>query len=107
MGPAAAILETRIRRIADVEEEVFDRLAIEEPLEIRLGFLEHGKRTTRAISVTMRTPGSDDELAAGFLFTEGIVRTPDQLVRIRHWPVMDEKQNTILIDLADAVKVDL
>jgi FdhD protein len=59
----------RFARGAGVEGEDF--LAIEEPLEIRLG------RTP--ISVTMRTPGHDRELAAGFLFTEGIIHEPDDL----------------------------
>jgi len=43
-----------------------DLLAVEEPLEIRLG--------DRNVAITMRTPGNDEELAAGFLFTEGILR---------------------------------
>jgi FdhD protein len=50
---------------------VQDYLAVEEPLEIRVG--------ETPVSVTMRTPGHDLELAAGFLFTEGIISSRDQL----------------------------
>jgi FdhD protein len=50
---------------------VHDLLPVEEPLEIRLG--------GRTVSITMRTPGHDTELAAGFLFTEGIIRAADQI----------------------------
>jgi FdhD protein len=52
-----------------------DYLAAEEPLEIRVG--------TEPLSVTMRTPGHDLELAAGFLFTEGIVRSADQIISLQ------------------------
>ncbi len=55
-----------------------DRVATEEPLEIRVD--------TRSISVTLRTPGHDNELAAGFLVTEGILRRPDQIVRFHPHP---------------------
>ena len=48
-----------------------DLLAVEEPLEIRLG--------ARPVSITMRTPGSDFDLAAGFLFTEGIIEGPEPI----------------------------
>ncbi len=93
-----------------------DVLAIEEPLEIRLGFADG---THRAASITMRTPGDDAELAAGFLFTEGIVKTPDQIKQIRHCGLKIGKvsgaldraaalnSNTIRVDLADNAPVDL
>ncbi len=50
-----------------------DLLAVEEPLEIRLEFGPLFKRKSQSISITMRTPGADEDLATGFLFTEGIV----------------------------------
>ena len=55
--------------------EAQDPLAVEEPLEIQLFYGPAGRRTLKNISVTMRTPGSDMELALGFLFTEGIIRS--------------------------------
>lgn len=57
-----------------IARRVEDSLAGEEPLEIRIG--------RRAISVTMRTPGNDAELAAGFLYTEGVVEKPEQIVSL-------------------------
>jgi FdhD protein len=54
-----------------------DVLAVEEPLEIRVG--------EKPISVTMRTPGDDYDLAAGFLFTEGLIQSAEQIDSIRHW----------------------
>ncbi len=57
-----------------IARRVEDALAGEEPLEIRIG--------RKAISVTMRTPGHDPELAAGFLFTEGVVQKPEQIVSL-------------------------
>lgn len=50
-----------------------DKVAVEEPLEIQLSFTRRGVRVTKSISVTMRTPGNDRELAAGFLLTEGVI----------------------------------
>src|ERR1700680_3441063 len=79
MRPAPAIVETTIHRDGVAST---DSLAIEEPLEIRLGL--PGSIKPKAISITMRTPGDDAELAAGFLFTEGIVQRPDQIKQIRH-----------------------
>ncbi len=58
------------------EVERPDTLVVEEPLEIRVG--------GRALAVTMRTPGSDMELAAGFLVSEGVVSTPDEVLSQRY-----------------------
>ncbi|MFQ5473381.1 MAG: formate dehydrogenase accessory sulfurtransferase FdhD, partial [Dehalococcoidia bacterium] len=55
-------------------ETVEDRIAVEEPLEIRVLWHDDGQRVQRSLVVTMRTPGDDFELAAGFLFSEGIVQ---------------------------------
>src|SRR5277367_1783113 len=67
-----------------------DSLAVEEPLEIRVG----GK----SISVTMRTPGNDYELAAGFLFSEGIVSRQDQIAGIARMP--DGNPNIVAVTLS-------
>lgn len=69
-----------------------DLLAIEEPLEIQLVW--GPDRTSRKISVTMRTPGEDEELAAGFLFTEGIIRNR---TAIEHIPTVHPSANTVRV----------
>jgi FdhD protein len=80
------LTEAEVQRVtAGSEPERFaDVLAVEEPLEIRVGIRTNGKFEHRVISITMRTPGNDPELAAGFLFTEGILRSPDQIKEIKH-----------------------
>lgn len=111
MKPAPAFSETAVRRIAAGENtvDVDDVLAIEEPLEIRIGLRPNGKIEHRAISITMRTPGADLELAAGFLFTEGILESAAQITKIRHCGIPDKNnsQNTVVVELADSVEIDL
>jgi FdhD protein len=72
---SAGALEFPVRHREDV-------LAVEEPLEIRLGSL--------SFSVTMRTPGDDFDLVAGFLVSEGVIWSPDQLVSLRFCAGEDE-----------------
>jgi len=84
-----------------------DTLAVEEPLEIRLGFVENGKFTHRAVSITMRTPGDDFALAAGFLFTEGILSSNTQISEIKHCGKFPSFQNTVRIDLQSETLVNL
>jgi FdhD protein len=76
---------------------VKDQLAVEEPLEIRVD--------TRPIAVTLRTPGHDRELAAGFLLSEGILRSARDLKTIRPF-ARNSKGNVIDVFLADSVPVD-
>ena len=139
MASSQAFSRAAVRRVngGPSDEQFEDLLATEEPLEIRLGFRQNGKLTHRAISITMRTPGDDHALAAGFLFTEGIVKDRDEIEAIKHCgscdgtlpnghdPARDaltgtpgrvstrsvrapsESPNTIRLDLNDISTVDL
>lgn len=83
-----------------------DALATEEPMEIRL--LSGGTRQT--VAVTMRTPGADFELAAGFLYGEGIVSSPDDIHRISYCvdPEVDAEQqyNIVNVELRSGLGYD-
>ncbi len=100
--------ETEIQRISanNLTESAVDLLAVEEPLEIRLGFTENGKFMHKAVSITMRTPEHDAELAAGFLFTEGILQFKGEIKSVKHCGKFPNNQNTIRVDLAENVGVD-
>jgi FdhD protein len=85
------------------EESVmtFDTLAIEEPLEIRVEYGPGNNRQVRNVSVTMRTPGNDAELAAGFLFTEGIIKDLKDIVSVEHCFIAcaENKENVIQVNI--------
>jgi FdhD protein len=74
-----------------------DELASEEPLEIQID--------TRPVSVTMRTPGHDEELATGFLLTEGLIQTPKDIARIERYP-RNSSGNVLNVFLAPGISVD-
>lgn len=87
-----------------------DSVAVEEPLEIRLGYSTPDGRATRSISITMRTPGNDDELAAGFLFSESIVRHAGDIASIDPCgPAASDSgnHNVVRVELGSGVNVDL
>lgn len=87
----------------DLRETMADQVATEEPLEIRLGHAVGGVRRTDSVSITMRTPGDDEELALGFLYGESIVHSPDEVAIVK--PCSGD--NTIRVELEDGVTVDL
>ena len=94
----SAVSRTKIKKInASNSTDADDMLAVEEPMEIRLEFGPQNKRVQKSISVTMRTPGNDEELATGFLYTEGIISAPVDIVSVIH-PKADN-ENIILVSL--------
>src|SRR5215831_1634048 len=74
-----------IERFLGLERQsTVDTLAVEEPLEIRLEYGPTNFRSVKSVSVTMRTPGHDFELSAGFLLTEGVIRDASDVDRIEY-----------------------
>lgn len=100
--------ETEIRRVSESEFSVVetDSLAVEEPLEIRLGFKENGVTKHQAVSITMRTPENDYELATGFLFTEGILQSKNQIETIKHCGKFPNNRNTVRLNLTPETSID-
>lgn len=86
-----------------------DLVAVEEPLEIRLGFGSTQERIQKRISVTMRTPGYDFELAIGFLFTEGIISSIDDVLSVQYCTEANTKENNfnvIRVELKEHISFD-
>ncbi len=95
-------IQTTINKVeGNVTSENVDILAIEEPLEIRISYMKDSQRIERNISVTMRTPGNDKELALGFLFTEGIINNISQVSSVTF-----PQTNVLVVTLNDNVSFD-
>jgi FdhD protein len=104
----ASKTKTRVRVVEDGKMRVRpDTLATEEPMEIRL--ITGGARQT--VAVTMRTPGADFELAAGFLYGEGIVKSPDEIAKISYCVDSDldaaQQYNIVNVELRGGREYDL
>ena len=100
--------KTRVRVVEDGRMRVRpDTLATEEPMELRL--VGGGSRQT--VAVTMRTPGADFELAAGFLYGEGIVKSPDDVEKISYCVDSDvdaeQRYNIVNVALRGGREYDL
>ena len=91
-------------------ESIEDLISIEEPLEISLKFKEKEKWITKSLSITMRTPGHDEDLVRGFLFNEQIIRDVKDIENIKSF---GEKvgqyniQNKILVTLNNSQNVNI
>lgn len=73
-----------------------DSVAVEEPLEIRVVFGPANRRRSRSLCVTMRTPGNDRELAAGFLFGEGIISATEQIADFKECAGPNKQPSNLL-----------
>ncbi|MCW8131358.1 MAG: formate dehydrogenase accessory sulfurtransferase FdhD [Planctomycetota bacterium] len=111
MTPKRTLAKVPVRKIKDgASTNEKDLVAAEEPLEIRISGEAAGKRFDHGIAVTMRTPGDDYELAAGFLHTEGILRNPEDLREITYCVGADKQNqqyNVVRVRLRDGVAFDL
>ena len=100
-----AVLETRVRSVTGMDStDGIETLAVEEPLEIQIAYGSADHRAVKQISVTMRTPGHDFELAAGFLLTEGVIRDANDISRVA---AVGEGGNTVRVELAPDVEINL
>lgn len=105
--PVSAVHITKVNNSTFVLAD--DLLAVEEPLEIRLGFGELDLREQKRVAVTMRTPGNDFELALGFLYTEGIIQNPNDIYKIQYCTELnsiENKENIVRVELNPAVNLD-
>ncbi len=87
-----------------------DTVAVEEPLEIQLVSAGAQGAAAKSISITMRTPGDDAELALGFLYTEGIIGDREQVVSVRQVGEPDPEtglKNIVRVEIDAAVDIDL
>lgn len=107
-APLDPPLERRMLRVSEVrrvsphgDDTANDLVAVEEPLEIRIA--------GETLAITMRTPGHDFELAAGFLFAEGILRDRRELGNIQHCGRIDAEgfENTVDVTAAPGVLLDV
>lgn len=93
----------------DSNESTPDLVVSEEPLEIRIGHGLEGDREQFSLSVTMRTPGNDEALCVGFLFTEGIINSFDEVMSVKYCEDLGRKEgmeNLMRVELAPSVKID-
>jgi FdhD protein len=105
-----AQVEHPITRVRDGEwAGVDDVLAVEEPMEIRLEWLDDGAMRRESIAITMRTPGDDFELATGFLRGEGIIKQREDYVDVSYCLDVEESQelNVVTVTLRPGLEFDM
>jgi FdhD protein len=91
-----------VKRVDDADSRrILDHVANEEPLEMRISYWFKDARISESLAVTMRTPGHDRELTAGFLLSEGVIRTRADIVELRS--LGPDPSNEIVAELAKNV----
>ena len=86
-------------------ERLTDTVAAEEPLAISLRYWFKDAQMTESLALTMRTPGQDRELALGFLYSEGMIRSDNDIVDVRM--LGGEESNEVLVEVSAEVDVDV
>ena len=106
-SPTARVTLTKVDHATREREE--DILVVEEPMEIRLSIPTKEGEVAKSLAVTMRTPGNDFELAAGFLFTEGIIAGGRDIEQLSYCVdgKADQEFNVITAALRSGVEVDM
>jgi FdhD protein len=90
--------------------ETTDQVAAEEPLEIQVSSQIAAGAAAKSVSITMRTPGNDRELALGFLFTEGIIQAAEQIISVENIGQPDVHsglRNIVRVETSPDVDLDL
>ena len=104
------VVDVVVHRVrADARARCDDLLAVEEPLEIQIEHGPRARRARRSVSVTMRTPGADVELAVGFLFAEGLIQRAEDVVHAAACgPPAGPLgiRNLVRVELAPGVRID-
>lgn len=110
IGAGGATRAVRVTRRRGTEaKRARDAVVVEEPLEIRVAWHDgSGKRVVAALAVTMRTPGDDFELVAGFLHGEGVVARAEDVTELTYCMGPDTQEyNVVEARLAAGVRFDL
>lgn len=101
-----AVTQAQVKKVkGDDTIDEPDMLATEEPLEIRLSYHTPAGYAAKSISVTMRTPGNDLELAKGFLYTEGMIASRTDVTETRH--ASEQNGNVVYATLAQHITPDI
>ena len=86
-----------------------DLVVTEEPLEIRLGYGSESQRAQFTLSVTMRTPGNDEELCLGFLYSEDIISSIADVISVKYCDDLgsnEGRENVMRVELNPALEID-
>ncbi len=103
---SALAQQVQVKRVEGLQaRRVTDLVAVEEPLEIRLGYWVKDSHRAESLALTMRTPGHDRELALGFLYSEGVIRSAAEVREVRN--IGGELSNELLIEVAHEVDVEM
>lgn len=107
---ALSVTHKKIRKISEGNNTVHnDLLAVEEPMETRLIYYIDELASEKNISVTMRTPGNDFELAAGFLFTEGIINCSNDIEQVGYCKkaLAENNENIVKVKIKKGASINL